>query len=340
MSATDEEPMTSLNDRNGRVSANKARKSVAAAALAKDSNDLSFEDSEEDYVSESKTRRVVEGSDTDSEPGKATTVTKFRKVANHRVRRRSRREPPNLKLIKVDGFSSDQIDRKLRAWIDPKAQKCSFCVDPSACTLSTLVAHLRDVHQVELEDYKETTGESLETEDKCELCKQNVTRSPDGLKQHFVKWHQGYTLKKYFRTFILPTLPFDFAEEEASKKTCAILPETLKLLAVNDYPSDSEENELPTSAKSDLPVTRDFCRLCGEVVKQDVESLKSHFETGHATAKDKLVRAWSQQVTFHPCVICGVKAETMRDVKAGFIFSTSPYLVYPSFYPYPSPIFV
>ena len=154
---------------------------------------------------------------------------------------------------------------------------------------------------------------------------------------------QAYNLKKYFRTFVLHLLPLDFAanggpssadvekddnkenqeiKKEENKdpkqetKTCAILPETLKLFAVSDYPSTTnEETASDDSVATRGPVRIDFCRLCGDVVKQDAESLNSHYESTHATERDKLVRTWSQQVSFHPCTICGHKPETMRSVK-------------------------
>ena len=99
-------------------------------------------------------------------------------------------------------------------------------------------------------------------------------------------------------------------------KTCAILPETLKLFAISDYPSSTnEETASDDSEATRGPVRIDFCRLCGDVVKQDAESLNNHYESAHATERDKLVRTWSQQVSFHPCAICGHKPETMRSVK-------------------------
>jgi len=69
---------------------------------------------------------------------------------------------------------------------------------------------------------------------------------------------------------------------------------------------------------------KDFCRLCGDLVVQDVPSLRQHYESVHGTERDKEVSRWSQKITYRACKVPGCtekKADSLADFKRHVVSS-------------------
>jgi len=233
-------------------------------------------------------------------------------------------------------YPQEKFDRMFKKWKDPLTYTCEICTNFTTSVVSSLSKHLKDYHKIKLEDYDEIYGVE-ERDHTCLLCKTKVSQCGEKLEGHFADQHEG-RLRQYFEEHILKLLPSTFGDAptpqfkpaDIKSENGASLEVIRSLLEEDDLPSvseqgggavaeasNSEANCQESVISSTGPVIkRDFCRLCGDAVIQEVEAIRNHFEKVHVTEKDRELQRWSQQVTFRPCKICGDStSRTLGDFK-------------------------
>jgi len=221
-------------------------------------------------------------------------------------------------------YPVEKFNRMFSKWKDPMTYTCEICNNFTTSVVTSLSKHLKDYHKIRLEDYDEIYGVE-ERDHTCGLCKVKVCQSGEKLEAHFAAKHADTNLKQYFEKHILPVLPSNFGDaplpgsnnqnsekldiktEKGSSLSALLEEDDLPSGGQGDNSLGSDSENCQDSVTSSTSVRRprkDFCRLCGDAVLQEVEALRSHYEKVHVTDKDRELQRWSQKVTFKPCKLC------------------------------------
>jgi len=304
--------------------------------------DIEYEDSEDEFVPKKKEKKRLRIADDDSDSDDAgSSGRRSAKKTRKSPQTPARRPGPKsrTKVVKSEDMTPlaspqarETITKKLKKWLNPNTYCCEVCPESKSFTtniLSTLKKHLLDYHKITFENYKEVSVDSMDPQThKCLLCSNKVDQCPDTLEGHFLNSHPETTLRTYFERKILPLLPAEFGEEpKVSEKKPHVKSEpagagdveqTLQFLQEQDGPDDSHDNDDDWGVSTTTSMHLDFCKLCGESVRQTVEDIKAHYESVHVTDNDRALAKWAQKVAYVGCKMsgCSHKPSSMRDLKA------------------------